>query len=335
MISFEPLDPTTDRGPLLAFSATWFGRNTYQGSEQYLRWLYEEHPFTRGFKDCLLAKNGEGQIVGCIHKFPLPCEIDGRRLTLASLQNLMIDKTMRSGPGILLLKRAIKSEQLALAPGVAGALREAYRRFGYYEVPSSWFKRVLSPVKAIAQLGLQRIRRPLTRMRLSRWQTAHAIPATTEPEREVIACLAERMRAQSVKHGRIRLAWTPELVQWRYFSPGGPRHLFVGDPAVNEYCVASFGVRHGFTTARLLEYEDNGRPGFMSDVISVFRRADAAVALSYTTYEDVRDRLSATGWHLIKDRPSSFVIGGELGPLLRPSAAATDVGFEAFTTEVV
>ena len=335
MISFEPFDPSTDLGPLLAFSATWFGRDAYQGSEQYLRWLYEDHPFARGFKDCLLAKDENGRIVGCIHKFPLPCEVDGRRLTLASLQNLMIDKKMRSGPGILLLRRAIKGEQLALAPGVIGALREVYRRFGYYEVPSFWFKRVLSPIRAVAQLVSQRIGRPLTRMRLSRRQAVHPMQSTTEPDREVIACLAERMQAQSVKHGRVRLGWTPELVQWRFFAPDGPRNLLLGNPALNEYCVASFGVRHGFTTARLLEYEDNGRASFMNDVIAVFRRAGAAVALSYTTFDDVRDRLSATGWQLIKDRPSSFVIGGQLGPSLRPSAAATDVGFEAFTTELV
>jgi hypothetical protein len=335
MISFERFDLSTDLGPLLAFSATWFGRDTYQGSARYLRWLYEEHPSARGFKDCFLAKDGDGRIVGCIHKFPLPCEIGGRRLTLASLQNLMLDKSIRRGPGILLLRRAIKGEELALAPGVIGALREVYRRFGYYEVPSYWFKRVLSPIRASAQLVSQRIGMPRTRMRLSRGRAANSVEITAEPHPNVITWLAERMQAQSAAHGRVGIAWTPELVQWRYFAPGGPRHLFVSNPALDVYCVASFGVRHGFTTARLLEYEDHGRAGFMDDVIAVLQRAGAAVALSYTTYDEVRDRLSATGWRLIKDRPSSFVIGGELAPLLRPSAAATDIGFEAFTTELV
>lgn len=334
MISFEPFNLYSDLDPLLAFSATWFGRNAYQASARYLHWLYEEHPATRGFEDCLLAKDRSGHIVGCIHKFLIPCDIDGRRLTLASLQNLMIDEKMRSGPGILLLRRSIKGEELALAPGVSGALREVYRRFGYHEIPSYWFRRVLLPMQAGVQLVSRKIGMPLTRTRLSRRPAATSVQVTTEPHRDVVAWLAQRMQAQSANHGRVRLAWTPELVQWRYFAPGGPRHLLVGNPA-DAFCVASFGVRHGFTAARLVEYEDNGRASFMDDVITVLRRAGAAVALAYTTYDDVRDRLCATGWWLLKDRPSSFAIGGELARWLRPSAAATDIGFEAFTTELV
>src|ERR1039457_4412877 len=156
MVSFRSLDIECDLPSLLAFSARAYENTAYQASERYVRWLYEEHPAARGPKDCLLAVDGK-EILGCIHRMPLPGRYGEQRFTLVSLQNHIVDERLRGGAGVLLLRQAVRGEQAVFSPGVHGRLSEAYRRLGYEQIEGCWLIRPIARIKGALQLFRARL----------------------------------------------------------------------------------------------------------------------------------------------------------------------------------
>jgi len=322
---------------LLHFSEQMYGQGSYQSLKRYLQWLYEQNPFSRGIEDCIIATEQEA-IVGCVHRMRLPCSTGAGTTTLASLQNHVVSPRFRGGAGIMLLQRAVKGEAVTFSPGVHGRLSEAYRRLGYSEIASYWFQHLLSPIRAAAQIGLRRISRdrlPSTDLLMSNRLRANtgsrAIEVTATPDADQLHRLAMMMQAQSAQEAAPHVPWTAELLNWRYFSPDGPRHLLVEDKRHGASAILSYGIRSRMNVARLLEFEPGQAEGFMDDVIGVARRIGAAVALAYSTRTHFKNQLLSTGWRLRDDPPSSFTRGTAQ---LSVSAAAGDFGFEAFSTRL-
>lgn len=335
MVSFRSLDIERDLPSLLTFSERIYGKTAYQASERYVRWLYEEHPAARGPKDCLLAVDGK-EVLGCIHRMPLPGRNGEQRFTFVSLQNHIVDERLRGGAGVLLLRQAVRGEQAAFSPGVHRRLSEVYRRLGYGQIEGYWMIRRLAPISGALQLLRARLgceMRPILRSdQLAR--LSDRLQISIAPEHALIERLAAIMNRQASTSPGLTVEWTPDLVRWRYFSENGPRHILVRK-ASNTCAVLSFGVRKGLVVVRLLEYEDEGDHHFMMDVVAVARATGAAAMFAFTLFPEFRDKLLSTGWSRRKDAALSFLMGPLAANGLSASASVSDFGFESLRTEVV
>jgi len=328
MISFAPLDAGRDADALLQASARHFGSEGYQHLPRYLEWLYRANPVGRGTSDCLVARR-DGAIVGCMHRMRLPLAGNEAPDDFAVLHNHFVAEELRSGPGVLLLRRAVKNLGVGFAPGVQAPLDQVYRRLGFVEHPGFWLMRTLSPIAAGVQLARARTIGPgPLRIDVARLQRRFGdLSITANPDDETIADLCRAMRRDTT--GEAAVPWTIELVRWRYFHPLGPRHLLVKAPGGTASAVFSLGKRRGLTVARLLE-SHSADPRFLGQVMRVMRAAGAAMGLVFSTDCAMVAQLTTLGWRLRDNGTFSFRTPG---PSLSIGAAATDVGFEAFNTE--
>lgn len=329
-----------DRAGVLRLSERMYGATSYQASPRYLDWLYAQNPASRGAEDCLVALDRQ-TVVGFVHRMRLPCVSASGESTVASLQNHVVEPKLRGGAGILLLQRAVRKESYAFSPGVGGRLREAYRRLGYHETNSYWLMRWINPVFAV----VQRLGRTATH---GRWPAAHlheqrfqshrakraGLAVTHRPDARQLHRLAEALSLQAHQSADAgaHVTWTPALLQWRYFSPTGPRHLLIERRSSGAWAVLSFGVRAAVTVVRLLEHEAADDVQFLDDVAAVAADLGAALATCYTLRDRERVRLLAAGWWQRADSPASF---RNCAPPLSLTGGATDVGLEALLTDVV
>lgn len=320
---------------LLGASAAQFGADGYQHLPRYLEWLYRANPAGRGPSDCLVARQ-DGAIVGAMHRMILP--LTGLQAglpigaSLAVLHNHFIADALRSGPGVLLLRRAVKDVDAGFAPGVQAPLDEVYRRLGFVEHRASWLMKLLAPLAAAAQIARGKLtgRKPM-RIALARLQArVPGISITAQPDEASIASLCRAMRAGPA--AGIAVDWTPALVRWRFFDPLGPRHLLLSSAGGDAMAVVAFGVRRGLSVARPIELAGHIDEAFVRRIERVMQAAGAAIGLAFATTDATVTVLSQRGWRVRDDGTHSFRTGAspiELGP------GATDVGFEAFPTEFV
>ncbi|MEM7785696.1 MAG: hypothetical protein AAF623_20285, partial [Planctomycetota bacterium] len=130
MISFTTFSES-DFEEICAYHKKSFEKNSYQSNPDYLNWLYVSNPHrpieTMGW----LARDAEQKIVGCIHVMYLPAKYQGRKLVVHSLQNLTVDEDLRSGAGLILVKRALRKSDIAIFPGVFNQLEQTYRALNY------------------------------------------------------------------------------------------------------------------------------------------------------------------------------------------------------------
>lgn len=330
MISFGPLDPDADLPGLLRASAAEFGAEGYQQTRRYLDWLYRANPAGRGFGDGLVARRG-GEIVGCVHRMILPLAGPDGPQTLAVLHNHFVEESARSGPGVLLLRRAVKDVAVGFSPGVQAPLDQVYRRLGFVEHPGSWLIRVLDPVGAALGYARARLgaRGPL-RLDARRIERRFGSSATFVPSEAQIERLCNAMRAAAPPEAAA-VAWTPALVRWRFFDPLGPRHLLVSDPESEALAVIAPGMRHSLRVARLVEAAGPVTPRFLAQVERAMRAAGAVLGLSFSTDPFMVRSLQAGEWRVRGNETFSFRTPGLP---LKLTAAASDVGFEAIATEI-
>lgn len=323
-----------DIDELISCSAEWYGSGTYQATRDYLNWIYAECPTTNGLSDCLIAKV-DGRIVGFCHKFILPGHFQGRDLTIAVMQNINIDKAHRGATGILLTQKIGENQDLVIVPGVGGDYRNVHLWLQAHETPSFWFRRILSPISVAKRLIAIKAGYPARPVAIPVSMESDGLAATARPTPQQIARLTDIICRQSNENSEVQLAWTPELVSWRYFSEIGPKHYLVESKTSGSIGVVSIGVRKGFKTARIVELHIENDERFLKQFARLLRATGAELGLAFTTYPAIRDRLVNAGWPMRKDPPASFTNGNPgLKSLLKPSAAATDVGFEAILTKL-
>jgi len=325
LISFGSVRSGTDVDYLLRASAIEFGAEGYQQHRRYLDWLYGANPTSRGLADCLVARQGEA-VVGCMHRMMLPLAGPESAGLIGVLHNHFVTEPVRSGPGVLLLRRAIRQIDAAFAPGVQAPLDEVYRRLNFVEVPGWWLMRVLDPVGGAIRVARTRLtgNRPL-RVNVERLQRRFGdLVITPQPDDATVDRLCEAMR--DVARDRLAVDWTPALVRWRYFHPQGPRHLLITPRDGSGIAVIAPGIRRGLATARLMELTDTG---MTERATAVMRAAGAALALCFTTAPGMAELLQRQGWRVRGNRTFSFRTGG---PVPNLTAATSDVGFETFNT---
>lgn len=222
-----------------------------------------------------------------------------------------------------LVKRAMRGADLSVFPGVVGALADTYRAIRYEEVKTFWGRSITSPVRAGFGMALAKAR--IKRSLPAKLQSLLARSAEASAERDDI--LAERL---SAREGNI-VAWSPELVRWRFFSRNGPRHLVWYERREAErYCIVSVGIRHGVVAARLIEF--GADVSFLAGVVGELKSSGIEMILAFGSPVAGRQTLSALGLQSLENPPVSFIKRNspahQAGPI-ELSGALTDVGFES------
>ncbi len=332
MIRFRALDLENDLQAVLRLSQEQFGAGAYQADRKYFDWLYTLNPAGRGVSDCLIAVHDDVP-VGVIHRMILAAERSGTPEILISLQNHFMVPAARAGAGLMLLNRATKGADVAFSPGVQGRLAEAYRRLGYREIPSFWLTRPLNPLTMARDLMLSRLRAPQRFVvPLRALERRHpGLELSASPDDRMLMALASSMQSTTAPARALRMVVSPKVLEWRYFCPSGPRHLLVHDPASGAMAVLAFGYRRGLKIVRLMEFQDAADTGFAKSVLAVAKSAGASFALAFTLESRIADVLTGHGFRLRSNDTAAFASSDAevaFGP------AATDVGFEAFKTDV-
>ena len=248
----------------------------------------------------------------------------GRRL--GALHNHFVDPAIRSGPGVLLLRRSTRDTDIAVAPGVEEKLAPIYQRLRFHETEGAWLQKPLSHLRIVA--GLMRARfGGGSRLLIPEPRAADDVAVTTSPTDRQLAELCDEMRRQEQEDG---IDWSEDLVRWRYFDPQGPKHMLIRSRSSAAFAVLALGRRKGVRTMRLMNVASGGQSGWLAVVERVARHTGAALGLAFTTDLRVREQLQAAGWVRRSAKTSTFSTSPTL---TRLSPAATDLGFEAFCTE--
>lgn len=327
MIRFRAFQES-DLDAALVLSREQYGAGAYQTDSRYFDWLYRANPAGRGVQDCLVAEQ-DGTLVGAIHRMVLPgC---GDKIVL-SLQNHFMAPEARSGAGLLLLKRATRDGDVAFSPGVQGKLAEAYRRLDFTEIEGFWLTRPLNVARVVRDLVTARIgAEDRFEVRVRRL-VARDLVLTCDPPAELLDALAAAMLGAPAPNDAIRVAWSPDFVRWRYFSHEGPCHLLIARPHSGDLAVLAFGKRKGVRVVRLMELHTGAGTAFIDEVLRIARSAGAGLAMAFTTKPDLARAYQSRGFRIRNNDTATFVSNDTPVSF---DAAATDVGFEAFGTEMI
>lgn len=333
MIRFSQL-LESDFPELMKFSARWFGAQQYQARPEYVRWLYTKNAFSSD-ASCLIAKEDNGNIVGCIHSMRMEASNGVRLFKINSLQNLMMAEKYRGGAGLLLLRKALKSADISIAPGVAGDLAMAYSELGYQKVGSFWGRKILHPVGVAATLLNKKIFKTKYHIDVPTKSFRHdtALQIDTYPNDELCNQLAERLQMRDLRRGECTLRWTGGRVKWRFFDEAGPKHVLIRNRNNTEFCIASIGMRHGFCIGRPLEWAQEEHSNFLTTAIAALGDIGVQICLGYSVNPIDTWALRVSGFKGIPNSPSTFTMSRNgLSDAILITSGATDIGFESFST---
>jgi len=251
----------------LAFARVVFGPQAYQASPNYLRWLYDEAPLSRGrCRDFHLAVDPGGGVVGCIHVQRMLWRWQGAEIVVAAPQNTMVLPAHRKGgAGGLLSAQAFFGEQHVFVPGTHEAWAGGMRRLGYADLVTCWRACWLRPVAAGLRLAWSRIGR--ASLAWSAWPDNDAVvqghaegygwrmwrPREAD---EIVDLVAYANHAWQVDDAFAQW-WRTEVFFWRFFHPRGPAHrvlVLEQERGIAGFAVVSLGVRHGLAVARVVDW---------------------------------------------------------------------------------
>ena len=326
-----------------SFARASFGPGAYQARPGYVDWLYRDHPRARGIeRDFLIARTGEGEVVGCIHKMPLPWLVGGEERVIPAAHNLMVAEEHRSGLGLGLIMACFKGEDHVLVPGATAEAAAIYDRLGCQPVGGSTYRRVLRPARATVGLvrakvlgkgwGPRRFQPPVEG---GEWREGAGL-VTADPEPALADALARGLNRSA--QGTVAPYWDGELVRWRFFHAAGPRHVLIrldDDDPLSNFLVVSLGPRRGLNVGRVIAGSADSAGRFrdlMAAARNVLIRAGSDVLLIFVADGRLDGLLRGAGWRPRPDPPPAFFHHRRgLGPFSdwSVSCGATDYGFEA------
>lgn len=318
----------------LRFARESFGASVYQASPQYLAWLYDYCPFSRGRgQDLLVARDNEGIIRGCIHKLRLPWRANGREVIVPALHNTMMETTHRGVAGGMLILQAMKGEAHVFVPGAEGAVAATLRKVGFRPVASEVRRRVLRSVAALGAAMVDRagLRNAPVRVSESAQRASGAVMLRSTEELAGVVALANQNAP-----GEFRPHWTIEAMGWRYFHPKGPYSALWIEGKIESpqaFAIVSIGRRRGVALARVLcsraiELECHTR---VLDRAARGARTLGAQMIQFTSGGDPVPNLP--GWHTVSVAPQTLIFHRVPTPESdRFCAGAGDYGLEALLT---
>lgn len=323
-----------------AFARREFGRFAYQGKPEYVRWLYAENPVgVSEESDFLVGVRNDGQVVACVHKLRIPWHIAGATVNVPALHNLMAAPGYRRGIGALLILSALAKDKYAIVLGARGEVSQAYERLGSRRVEAAWYRWILNPVTGAFRISMGALGRETagwpvdSRLPILR----HLFPSLileTRPPRTRVEELASLLGSGD-QEDRAAPSWTPELVEWRFFHPLGPKHLLVESRTQDFVALVSLGRHRGARVARIVELRatrpESCRAG-LGSLRSMLRLLGGDVLIGFCADTQTRAVLSEAGNHPEKNDTDTWFYVRRRAPAAARVAffgAVGDFGFDA------
>lgn len=326
----------------LQFAAKQFGDGSAAASEQYLNWLYHDNPFGGSFKDALLVALPNGDIVGCVHAMKVPWRLNDTDCVVPAIHNLMIAPDYRQGIGMKLVLKSMQSQCPCVIPAAAGGLAELYKRLGCTAVDSSWYRRVISPLKTAWRMGVKKVtgqeappRHFPSTVEASPLPSAHGrgFWATTLNDElcSQLATALNRDRSADGPH------FTPQFLRWRFFHEHGPRHAAVwieNEGQISDALLLSLGPRQGFNVGRIVAAtrSDQDHFGVLVKLAEhVIRHNGGTLLFAFCASPELKASYSALGWQPMPNGPATFFYNKKGQPIsnIAFGGEAVDIGFEA------
>jgi hypothetical protein len=329
------------------FAKQEFGSNSYQGRQGYLRWLYEEAPHSAGLSDAKVAV-ANGKVVGCFHTMKLPWTVSARTEIVASPHNLMVAPAYRTGIGFALIAETFRHKHV-LQMGAGVSVQAIYEKMGSRPIPTHRGRAILNPLTAPVVALFHRAA-PSVLDRATKfactlvnglrtpggWLRVDSAPTDT-----MLSEVADRLVGGA--EGRTHVAWTPELMRWRFFSPIGPRHLLVSHHARGEadaIAIVSLGFHRSLSVVRIVEWwapEDRDARSLATGLRVLLNALGANMWLGLTSDSKTADQWRSAGFRPVPAPPKEYELHRprdlSFGPISFCGGAG-DVGFEALPLDV-
>ena len=327
----------------LNFAATQFGATTSAANERYLSWLYEQNPFGGQWSDSLMAVTTTGDVVGCVHAMNVPWRIGNERVVVPAIHNLMVAPEYRQGIGTKMVMKTLQQHDLSIIPSAVGPLGLLYQRLKCVPLTSSWYRRVLRPLKVGWQLGAQKVMgwNPAAchfpqGILATRLPSAHSAAwwgtAPTDSELEQLADAFNEARTTTIGP-----EFSPEFLRWRFFHELGPRHAVVWleeSGRISDAIILSLGPRHGFNVGRIIAArasEMNRFAALVKLAEHLIRRHGGTLLFTFCASPELNQVYAEMGWKPQANGPQTFLSARKGTPptAISFNGEAVDIGFEA------
>jgi hypothetical protein len=326
------------------FAREAWGESCYQSSEKYLNWLYKENPCRSSSEEDLILGLAEDKVVGCIHKLRLMWKNKNKVIFIPTIHNLVIsEKYRKQWFGIKILKLSFARENHVLVPGVAENQGNLYKFLKCQQVGSSWYRKILTPVKGAIYLSLKKISGFNVSPALFTSpdfqdikNLNNSLKISLEPNETVAQKIISQLNIRS--SGTLSPYWTLEQFQWRFFHPLGPRHLLVYKDSgheINDFLILSLGPRRGLNIARIVEMEASSSvilESLIQAAEKIIKIYGGHILLIFSASSKMNNMLLELKFKLIRNSPKTYFYHQDKSDFLQPvsfNGSAGDFGFEA------
>jgi hypothetical protein len=326
------------------FAEAAFGAGSYQATRGYLRWLYEDCPWSRGYEDMVFFADDDGEVAAVAHKMRLPWKFGAEEVAVPAVHNLYVAEKYRSGLGFLAVMTAFSGEERALIPGAAPPFSAMYPKIKCQEIPGMWYRRVVAPVRAGFHLFGHAVSGKSYTGTLERKADTEIVDGasrwavTLEPTAKQIADAAAALR-DTDSEGSGHPVWNEATLYWRFLHPRAPRHAFVcdGDKPGRNFAMVCLGPRKGLAVGRvvLFEAEDAAATrGLLRACRRLIHRCGGDAMLIFSADDRQNRFLQAAGWMPFAGAPKTFLFNKKRTDQLacQFGGAAGDYGFEAMAS---
>lgn len=327
----------------LKFAATQFGVTSSAANERYLNWLYDHNPYGGQWSDSLMALTSAGDIVGCVHAMNVPWRIGKERVIVPAIHNLMVAPEYRQGVGTKMVMKALQQNDLSIIPSAVGPLGLLYQRLKCTPLASSWYRRVLRPLKVGWQLGAQKVMGWAPQAcHFPQGLSATRLPSThgvawwgTAPSDSQLEQLAEVFNVDRTT--TIGPEYSAEFLRWRFFHELSPRHAVVwleDAGQISDAIILSLGPRHGFNVGRIVAARASESARFAALVKlaeHLIRRNGGTLLFTFCASPELNKMYAEMGWKPQANGPQTFLSArkGVPSTAISFNGEAVDIGFEA------
>tara|TARA_Y100000768_G_scaffold289138_1_gene223290 strand:+ start:7173 stop:8195 length:1023 start_codon:yes stop_codon:yes gene_type:complete len=298
------------------FAEKNFKRSGYQFNTNYLKYLYDENPYTTGLSDCriILKKVGDkSEIVGCIHNINSKLYFSNQSnmsIRFSGIHNLMIDKD-NLGIGYKLMNDIIKQHQNFYVPGVVGNLNKFYSKIGAKQILNQWFRKFIFPniYQSILRIrGLRISESSLKRFSKNILQI-HGVKLHHCRSNQLAEIISKDI--DSADEPKL----STEYIFWRIFGDCNPDKQTFVMTLDNDYAIFSVGCRKNIPVLRLVYVNSQilNNAKYLMGYIMAFARSFGMIGIfSASDNSEINYQLKLLKFNEIKNAPKSYLYSKHL-----------------------
>jgi hypothetical protein len=260
----------------------------------------------------------------------------------------MVAPEYRTGIGFALIAETFRHKHV-LEMGAGSSVQAIYEKMGSRLIPTYRGRSILNPLTAPVVALLHRAA-PSVLDRATKFACTlmnglrtpgGRLRAESAPTETLLSEVAERLVGGA--GGRAHVAWTAELMRWRFFSPIGPRHLLVSHHARGEadaVAIVSLGFHRSLSVARIVEWwapEDRAARSLAASLRVLLSALGTNMWLGLTSDSKSAEQWRSAGFRPVPTPPKEYELHRprdlSFGPMSFCGGAG-DVGFEALPLDV-